>query len=264
MKRRAGFTLVELMIALVVFGIVSSGAMAFFHTHRQVAAAEDIRSTLNANLRIAMVRIIDTFRNAGYGLPPSDRAAWIAWVPGHGGGAVEIADGAGTDPDALSIVACTTAAVAVLSSDTTVGAFTVLLDDASAFDTATRRTLLIDGAEHAHVTHAAGTTLTLDTDPVTAGAQSLGRAYPAGTPLCRLDVQSFAVDTATRTLLRNTHDGTGFHALVDEIDNLQIETLVANERYRVTLSARSVRRDPIRGTFPTLTMSSTVTLKNRP
>lgn len=262
MKARRGHTLVELLVAMVVFAIVSAGAMGFFQANQRLAESEAIRSSLGANLRIAMQRIVDTVRGAGYGMPPGAPNGWFPWAAGHVGGAVTVTEGAGSDPDAVTVVSCTGAPVAFLSADAVAGAVTVSVDDASALDRDTRSAILIGGGDHARVTAASGATVALDTDPFAVGQQPLTASHPAGTPLCRLDVVSFAVDAPDRALLRSVHDETGFRKLVDDITDLQIETQAGGSRFDIVLTARSGRRDPITNSYPVLTLASSVSLRN--
>ncbi|NND92306.1 MAG: type II secretion system protein [Granulosicoccus sp.] len=262
MNRCTGHTLVELMIALAVFSVISAGSTTFFLMSNRVAEAEAINSALQANLRVARERIIDVVRNAGYGFPDSSPASWVPWVTGYAGPPVIITDGAGTAPDELSITSCTPYAVASLTADVTAGATVVPIDMPASADTGSRRTIQINEQEHALVTFVDTDRWTIDTDPVASGTQGLANAYPSGTPVCRLEVKSFRLDTTSRTLQISAHNADGYRVVASEITDIQVQTLIPGERYRIQLTATAARRNPLTNDIPSLTLQTAVSLKN--
>ncbi len=257
-----GFTLVEILIAMLIFAIVSSGVLAFFLTIKRTAEAEDISSNLTANLRIANQRIVTSIRNAGYGLPKTNQANWIPWLAGYTGGSVVITEGAGSDPDTVTLIGCTLSEITSISTATVADTAILPVNSTSGFNTASKRTLMIDDAVHAQVVFVGTDQLTIDSDPVTSGTQTLAKPYPAGTPICRVDVVSYTVDTQTLTLQRDLHDGNGYRVVVNEISDLQVATEIPGERYSITLTALSQRRNPITGMFPTTSTKIAMSLKN--
>ena len=89
-------------------------------------------------------------------------------------------------------------------------------------------------------------------------ATGLTRDYPQGTPVCRVDVLSFSVDTASDRLVLDRHDGNGPQMLLEGIRDLQIEEQVSGSVYRLTLTARSPKPLPGTGEYLVREFSSVV------
>jgi len=107
-----------------------------------------------------------------------------------------------------------------------------------------------------------GTTLTVDTNPVTAGNQGLVHAYPSGTPVYRVDVITFSVSpdaNGVGRLLRDANQGAGTQQVADQVTNLAIS--VAQKLYTITLTATSATRDPWLG-FVTRRATDSVAVRN--
>jgi prepilin-type N-terminal cleavage/methylation domain-containing protein len=268
---QAGFTLTELIVALIPMSLVAAGAVGFFATHNRTYVQQDIAVSTQENLRAAMSMVTDTLRTAGCGVPKSNLGTWITWVAGFDNDPVLVDDG-GAEPDTLSVAACTPQPVARLSAAAAAGSTSIAL--ASDYADATvgqllngtdKSLILIGDAQHARVVSVSGTTVTIDTDPTTNGAQGLTRAYVAGTPITRIDVTTFQVETDADTglpwLRFNKHRGSEDPA-AEGISDLQVATLGAGAHYQLTLTARSESPDPVGGQVLTRSLSSDVRLRN--
>jgi hypothetical protein len=65
----AGFTIVELLIAVLLAGLVTSASMALYMTqHKQMLVQEEV-SDMQANVRAATMELADKIRMAGYNVP---------------------------------------------------------------------------------------------------------------------------------------------------------------------------------------------------
>ena len=259
-RSRAGFTVVELLTALVFLAVAMVGVTAVFAAHNRAYIGLDTRLAMETNLRIGMDVVTDTLRDAGYGVETSV-ADWITWVPGF------VANPTITigPPDTLSSASSTPQEVAQFAVRADAGATEITVDDASAIAPGALGLLLIDDSENALVVAAAGLILTIDTDPTTAGDQGLSRAYPATTPIRRIDVTTFSIGTDASgypQLMRNLNQGAGAQAVVDGINDLQITTVTVAEQYAVVLGAQSARPDPRIGAIVQQTLQSDVTLRN--
>lgn len=262
MSKQYGLSLVEILITLVIVSLVLGGASGFFISNKRLILQENLSSDVEANLRLAKSRIADSLRAAGYGVPDANLASWTPWVTGFSANPL-VTDGTGTDPDTLSIANCSSQSVAVLTAAANASDTTLSVDDTSLLDTADRRLMLIDTSENAWVTNVtSSTSIDIDTDPATVGNQGLANAYPIGTPICRVDVLTFDIDTSNNYLRLNKNDGSGAQPLVDRIVDLQVESLSAGVQYRITLTARSDNKDPETNAFVTRGITSVVTLKN--
>jgi prepilin-type N-terminal cleavage/methylation domain-containing protein len=235
-----GFTLVELLVSMVVTLVVLGGVLTFFVNQQQVTREQQQVLDLQTNLRAASDRFTSHLRLVGYGVPAD--LTWIDWVSGFTANPMVI-PGSGSSPDTIRIAACTKP-IATITSGTSLakGAAnnTVSLTSAVAgknvvdlLDTASRK-LIRFGAGSASATEGfawvkgvsgagATATVTIDTNRGTTGNQGFGaRAYFAGTPVCRVDVTTYTVNTTTRTLMIDEHQGAGVQAAFDGITNLQI------------------------------------------
>ncbi len=274
-RNTAGFFLLEMLLGLLLMSVVLAGAVGVFatqsHSHRQ----QDLAAATQENLRLGMGMVVDALRTGGCGTPAGDLSVWIPWVSGVttnptiAGGVPTIA---GTTPVRVSIASCFQTPVARLSSAVTAGATVVPVASntlgQSISDLLNRTTMsliLIGDSENAQVTNVSDSSIAIDTDPATVGTQGLARAYPAGTPIYRVDVHTFSISTDPTTgvpwLGMDLNQGGGLQPVVDGISNLTITEVTANQ-YRVTMTARSDSADPVTGTFITRSSSSNVTLKN--
>ncbi|MGH7857491.1 MAG: hypothetical protein ACREQY_09180, partial [Candidatus Binatia bacterium] len=220
---------------------------------------------LEENLRMGLGTVADELRRAGYGLPPILLSAWVPWVSGFTTNP-RIVQGSGSNPDTLSVAGCTSTPVATLSASAAEDDKSLTLSSTSGLNATNRRLIRIADAENAHVKSVSGSSVTIDTDPGKSSNQGLSRGYPAGTPVCRVDVLTFDVATDASTglpaLRLNRNQGAGPEAAVEGITDFQVTTVESGRRYAIALTARSERNDPFLGSFLTRQMSTGVTLKN--
>jgi prepilin-type N-terminal cleavage/methylation domain-containing protein len=262
--RSAGFSAIEVLVSLLLLSIVLAGAVGVFATQNRTYIQQDLSVAMEQNLRVGMAIVTDAVRNAGYGVPTSNLSTWIPWVSGFT-----------TNPtlsgSTLSVAGCTLSPVATLSAAAAAGATTLSLTSvsgssiASLVNTESKRLILIGDSENAHVRTVSDSTISIDTNPVAAGVSGLSRSYPAGTPVCRVDVATFAVSTSGTTgvpwLGMDTNQGSGAQAAADGISALTV-TAVSAKQYQITLTARSENIDPVTRDYLTRTLTSNLTVKN--
>src|SRR5579862_4542059 len=197
----AGFTMMELLITMLLTSIVLTAAVKVFTTQNKSYIQEDLVSSLEENLRFGMGAVTDPLRSAGYGVPATNLSNWFPWVSGFTANPLI----SGTGPQTISIASCFTD-IATLTSRAASGATTLALTSTVSgkqltdlLNPVNEPLILIDGAQNALVTAVTATTVTIDTDPVTTGAQGLSRSVGAGTPVCRVDVKTFSITTDPTT-----------------------------------------------------------------
>ena len=259
-----GFTLMELVVSMGVLGLLMAAVSGVLRTHAHTYTREELSVAMEENLRFAMTTIKDEVRRAGYGLPANNLGAWIPWVSGFSVNP-RIVQGSGTAPDRISVAACTSQPVATLASNAVAAAFDLSLDSTSGLDSAQRRLILIGDEEHAWVKSAGGGSITIDTNLGVTGNQGLSRGYVAGTPICRVDVLTFDVQTDPATgvprLRLDRNQGEGPQPTADGIADLQITSPAAG-RYRITLRAETEAPYPGAGARASRRLASDVTMKN--
>jgi Tfp pilus assembly protein PilW len=258
-KSEAGIGLPEILVAMVVVSFVMAGVIGFFQTDTRASIQQGISSGLEASLRTGLRYLDDSFRNVGTGVPSSNLSFWVpsTWVTGFTANPTITVGGSSTVPDTVSLAVCNAAQpVTTLTAGAAVGDTTLTVSSTSGLNTTNKRLVSLDITENAQVTTVNNsTTLTIDTDPAS-GLQGLKNAYPAGTPLCLVRIDTYSVDSTNYRLMLNHNDGSGANILVDGIQNMKIT--VSNLKYQIVLTARSDRKDPATNAFVTRSMTSVV------
>lgn len=62
-----GLTLIELLISMAVMALIIGGLVTAFISHSRISAEEEARMEVQQNLRVAVDRVKDTLRHAGFG-----------------------------------------------------------------------------------------------------------------------------------------------------------------------------------------------------
>jgi Tfp pilus assembly protein PilW len=267
-KKTAGFTLVELLVAVTVFMLVMAGASTFYVNQSKVRLSEQLGLAMEANLRLAMDTVTYSLRNKGYGAPTANFSSWIPWVAGFTANPMITAGGTAATPDTVSVALCTSQPVAHLTAAAASGATTLTLDSAAGLaglnDPTNRRLIFINDNELALISSVSGNTISIDTKPLVVGPQGVSRAYAIATPICRVDVVTYTVDTNTMKLMENDNQGAGAQAVMDGVTNLKIAAIPvgANQKYQVTLTAKSSQSDPMTLAYTYRSLSSTASTRN--
>ena len=269
-RSAAGSVLVELIVAIGLASVTMAGVVQVMGLHNRVYLEQDLGVSLQQNLRMAADLVTDAMRTSGYGVPSTNVSGWIPWVTGFAANPL-ITQGT---TDTISVAGCFRQPVARLSARAAVGSATLpVTSDVSGsavsvlLNTGAKRLILIGDSQLAHVVGVnTDSSITIDTNPALTGNQGLPQAYPAGTPMCRIDVWTLkiATDTTTglSTLVLNENDGSAARALAEGISDLQIEPIPDTKRYRVTVAARTEDTLPTTGSYVTRSLQSIVTLKN--
>jgi prepilin-type N-terminal cleavage/methylation domain-containing protein len=271
-----GFSLIEMMIAILILSIISAGVIGYYINLKRVTTTQDLSTTVDDNLRLGLASLTSSLHGAGYGVPTSNLSSWVNWVPGFNANPL-FTDG-GASPDTLSIASCTGKPVAHLSTDAASGSLTLTLADDNApfddipnditddFEIARNRQLIyIDGETSALITLIIGTTqIRIDTDPVATGNQVTTRSYKSGTPICRVDVVTYSVDTTKKQLIRGDNQGSPINTVADNITDLQIALIASGIKpaYTITLTASSSRPEPTTNSYITRRLTTTISLRN--
>jgi type II secretory pathway pseudopilin PulG len=256
----AGYGIVELLAAAMVLSIAMAAVVGVFGMQSRAYMRADTQATIDANLRVGMNMVTETLRNGKYGVPTSNLSSWVTWVPGFNSNPIITTNG--SNPAVVSVASATSKPVATLTAHADAAATIIYVDTSGQLDASALRLLLIGDSENALVTGVNNTAITIDTNPLVSGNQGLARAYPAGTPVYRVDVITFQVATGTSQLQRDDHHGGGAQAAVENITNLQILTVTAGTQYDITLTASSPQADALTHHNLTNALRSRVTLAN--
>jgi len=228
--------------------------------HKTRSLSEDLNVTVQQNLRIGMDQLSGSLHNARYGVPSPSLSSWVTWVTGFTANPL-LAAGTGGAPDSRSIATRTLQPTTTLASAAAAGATSLTPMQASGLNSTTKRLIYINDNENALIQSVTGSTITMDTNPGTAGNQGLAKAYPAGTPLCRVDATTYTVSTSSKTLRSNANQGAGDVPIADGITNLGITTTAvgSSTKYLVTLTGQTSRIDPFTGSVGQATLFANIT-----
>ena len=210
-----GFTLVELMVVLAIFGFILAGVFTAYITQHHASVVQSQVSDTQQNARIAMDFLSKEIRMAGFGKPlDSVNGFSDAVTPGINNDATSGNNVlAGTDQ--ITVVTgyrqISTLASAAGADATTI----TLVARADQFNTGTKKFVCIDGVgliDNYVVTGIAGNVLTV--------SPALHRPYQAGAPVLLVKAITFSVNDA-RVLTRNENTGGGAQTLATNIEDLQ-------------------------------------------
>jgi type IV pilus assembly protein PilW len=207
---RRAFTLVEVLLATTITGLLVTGMIFSATQLRRLYKAQADVSDLQQNARAALDMIARDIRMAGYGVVANDRTLpqWVTWVPGITG-KVTVVNGAGSAPDRLSIVGAIETEDVRMNYGTARGATSFYVESGKGplFNTTDRRLIYIGKAEMARVTMVSGDRISVSRSAT--NEVGLRYAYPAGTRIEPVKVITYAVTNGTgasaglRFLMRN-------------------------------------------------------------
>ena len=232
-SRRAcgGFTLVELMVAMAGFSIISLAAFSVLSSSQRSAVMNDQTVQIQRNVRIAMDIVSRDIRMAGYGNPPKNA---LSGCVDHLN-ATDNAIGADAGSDSISVMTVDQQVGTLTNAFTTGNTITVagLSSDVAADVTGGKIVLItLDGLYTARVSAVAGSVLTLiDPDPTHTANTPLTivspMSFPAATSVIRLTCVTYTVNGIGSTppfqLMRNTTGvAASAVAIVDGIEDLQL------------------------------------------
>lgn len=262
-RELSGFTLMELLAALLIGAIVLAGTLKTFASQSRAHDQQQLLLAMQQNLRVANDVLADEVQFANVGVPRVSPETWIPWVAGFTANPKIT-----SSPTTLSIASATTYPIARLKSQAKAAETSLALVSAvegkavsDLVNTGAKRLISLDGEVFAHVKAVSGSTVTVNTQPTSNKNVGLPRTYPADTPVFRVDVRTYSVETNPATgkpaLMLNLNDGSAKTAIAEGISALTV-TPVGDEpvSYRVTLTATGDRPDPLSRRTLTRTIST--------
>ncbi len=256
-KCAGGFTLVEVMLAMVITALLVAGIYSLFGSQEKSQVLVDQMAEMNQDLRVAATMITRDMRMAGYHLENAQATSGVNPITGEDGpvNAIEVINGSSGAPDVLvvmygdsNMVTTITSPMPSPSSELNVSA--VCAPGASGVATecgsgGQRRcfcehdlVLITDGANSSVfcVTQVQAASLKLQHNPGEGdpcgqyndpGGHGTFPGYGSGSRVMRLTRKRYEVDLsdASRPVLRVT-EGVGLNGaqpLVDYIEDLQVD-----------------------------------------
>lgn len=288
-----GFTLIEILVALLITSILVTAIYHFFIGQHHAYTVQDQVIEMEQNARAAMDLIRRDLRMAGYHAMGDDLINNLSdFVPSsfiptnpvtvNLDANPKISEGSGTDPDVITFLSVlpTSNNPTTLSTAISPGSnqITLNLTSTQTDDQYNVGDMIHIGtsSEYVTITVISGSTLTIDTNPADAGSsQGIAQNYAAGTPIGEIYVVSYAVFNDDNDPLYYKHDpghpilkrkanGGGFQPVAENITDMQLRHLGSGE-IEVTLSSRTDRADhkfQTNGGYRTYTTSAHVKVRN--
>lgn len=246
---RRGVTLIELLVAVSITGLLVGGIYRTFVSQQHTYTVQEQIVDMQQNVRLAINRMTRELRMAGYGRVGTTffgagKVHGIyqnAITPGGGGNSVTVVGG---------YQVLTTLSANAMSSSTS-----ILVNDASGFNTGTKQYLSINGTESLQIHKITGNQIDFK------GGTQLSEDHFAGEPVFLIMAITYSIGgfEGKSALLRNDNLGAGDQPVAENIENLRFryvmntgETLdvVPAARFddirmiQVTLVAMTDRIDP--------------------
>jgi prepilin-type N-terminal cleavage/methylation domain-containing protein len=298
-----GFTLIELVIALMMSLVVMSGIYAYCNSHHKSHIVQTRVNEMNQNIRVSINKMVTEIRMAGYktGSDTSDimtnTAVWTSGLVPNDPYAVTVTNdnlfvtSGSTDPldDMITFIYGetnpTTLAVAAASGSSLITLSLSGTQTANKFDVGDIiyigfGSVQPDNLEYAIIRNISGSQLSIDTDPSTPFLQDgLDIAYRSGTEVGLMNVVTYAVfnddndtsfteHTQGHPLLKRKCNCGSWDALVEDIESLDVDDL-GNGDIRITLGAKTSKGDPeynhpdFGDHYRRRTLNTTVQVRNR-
>ena len=273
---RKGMTLIELLVALSISGILVAGVYRTFVSQQHTYTVQEQVVDMQQNVRLAINRMTREIRMAGFG-------KMDATFFGHGAmyGTFSNVVNPGVDDHSVTIVAgYQTLIPTTMSLNATTGDSSIFLNDVSGFDTGVKQYISINGLECHRIQQIIGKEIKF------AGWDKLTNNHLAGdnTPtnpgepvyLVMAITYSIGPFEGKSCLLRDDHLGSGPQPVAENIDDLQFAYFDANgnstanppdiRMIQLNLIARTDKTDPelakVGDGFRRRTLTSNIQLRN--
>ena len=262
-----GFSLVELMIALLITALVLGGIYTTFVVQQRSFIAQDQVSETQGSSKIAFDMIVNDIRNAGYGYPDAEAPQVNGFT-----GAITLGDALGPNSsDIITLVGgfrdIATIGLPTGQTNVEVGQ-TDAADDpyldvcytgTTKFNDTDKKYISIDGVTYAEITKIeSGSSANCANTERLILDRPVDKAFPVDRPVYLIEDVTYRLTTADgMTNCSNAKAGdiclqrvsTATVTIASDIEDLQFEEIDQNadgntDRVRVSLLARTAREDP--------------------
>lgn len=272
---RKGITLIELLVALSVSGVLVAGVYKTFVSQQHTYSVQDQLVDMQQNVRLAINRMTREIRMAGFGGGGINNWYNCEFFkhgaiyglnnvvnPGAGGTSVTVFEG-------FEPLVRTTLSIQGNNTDNF-----IFVNDITSFDTANRRYISVDGSEPHQILSINAGSKELRFN----GWDRLTTDHPVGSPVYLLQAITYSIGMfeGKSCLLRDDQLGGGAQPVAENVESLQFEYFDGNgnvtanppdiRMIRVTLVVRSdqVDRELSKGGdgFRRRTLTSNIQLRN--
>ncbi len=260
-----GFSLVEMMIALLITALVMAGVYTTFVVQQRSFTSQDQVSETQGSSKIAFDMLVNDIRNAGYGYP-EDESPLINGFKG----AVTINDPSLSPPgpngsDFLTLIGGfrDIATVGVPAGQDTVETGQTYLDvcytGTTKFNNTNKKYISIDGVTYAEIINLGSSTASCANTERLILDRPVDKAFPEGRPVYMIEDVTYRLVTADgtncnkakvgTTCLQRVSGASGTVTIASDIEDLQFEAIDQNtdgntDHIRASLLARTKYEDP--------------------
>jgi type IV pilus assembly protein PilW len=216
---RKGVTLIELLVALVVSGVLLAGVYRTFVSQQHTFSVQDQVVDMQQNVRLAINRMTRELRMAGFG--GGGVSGWVTFFS-HGGMKVSggktfnnvVTPGAGGK--SVTVVEAYQA-LATLSAPASSGTNSISVNDASGFDSGVKGYISINGVESHHISAIAGTNIQFP------GWDNLANDHQIGEKIYLVQAITYSIGPfeGKSCLLRDDNLGAGPQPVAENVESVQ-------------------------------------------
>ena len=271
-----GFSFIELMIAMAILCITTLAAFGVMISQKKSFKVEEELTEMSQNTRVSLDILIRELRMSGYKVLEEQfldsLSDWISseYLP-DAPNSVDLSSddcpiithGDGNAPDMITLFIADTKENTILNAINS-GDSTITLDpNSQGYTDSTKFKVndiirIGDNTEFAKIISVSGHTLTIDTDPSTAGNQGMADNHPSGEPLREVNIITYTVfnedndssyeyHTAGHPVLKRKHNDAEYVEISEGIEDFQIIPH-APPRYKVKMITRtSTQADYVEG-----------------
>lgn len=265
-SKNRGVTLIELLIALVISGVLIAALYGTFISQQKTYIVQDQVVDMQQNVRVAINKMMREIRMAGFGGMNDNTGGDndIINIFGNVNGFVNIINPAhdvtvdGINHDQIVVVAAYDQ-IATLEEDAAAksGSFRVNFTGSTRFDKPWRKYVCIDGRNNYAIMPTDGDVLTLE------GGATLKENHSVGEPVFLVIAIRYGLrkdDRGIQVLFRDLYPdtaGSSRETLAENIENLQLTYILEDESetdspakpadirmVRITVTARTALNDP--------------------
>ena len=261
---RKGMTLIELLVALSISGILVAGVYRTFVSQQHTYTVQDQVVDMQQNVRLAINRMTREIRMAGFGI--TDGTVF-------GGGGMTVGSdtfnsvvnpgGGGTSVTVVGAYQLKTTLTAIAAT----GDNSIFVNDASSFDTGVRKYISINGLESHRIVTIVGNEIRFPSNPLTNG-------HLAGEPVYLVQAITYSIGPfeGKSCLLRDDHLGLGPQPVAENVESIEFRnpdgSIPINPNsacMQVAVIATTDRTDPdykVDGGYRKRTLTSNIKLRN--
>ena len=269
--KQKGLTLIELLIAMAITGILGAGIYRTFTGQQHTYTVQEQVVDMQQNVRIAISRMTRELRMGGFG---KLGATFFGGGGMHGQYSNVVTPGG--DGKSVTVVAAYKN-LTTLSANAPAGSTSIQLNNTSGFDLISKRYISINGMESYRIQNIAGNLITL-----MPGDQLIYSYFPGDPVFLVMSITySIGVLDGKSVLLRDDHLGLGPQPVAENIEDLRFRYVMSDgtvldvvpgaqidniRMIQVTVVARSDKTDPelVKGGdgFRRRTLISNIQLRN--